>query len=384
MLSACAEQGAKILQRKVQAVEVLLGRAVDRVFPCPGGPLGYRMKAELRATRAHDFDNALHYSWHDPQEGKVMLVRDGFPLANAQINRAMPVVMERVNQDPVLATALFETKFHTTTTGELMLSLVYREWLQEDKWRSSAERLQEELLRDPETSVVNLLGRSRKQAVILGDPFVHEQFTVDNFGEEHTFVYRQSVEEFSQPNAQVNKLMLQWALDNTRNERNKVANDLLEIYCGNGNFTAVVSRLNFDNALATEVGRVAVRDANYAMHENNIPSATIVRMSSEEITQAFFFERLFQRLRTIDLEDYDFRTILVDPPRQGLDDACIRLLSNFLGQIVYISCNPVSLKSDLEAIKSKTPYKFEVTQLVCFDQFPNTAHIECGVIIETS
>ena len=38
----------------------------------------------------------------------------------------------------------------------------------------------------------------------------------------------------------------------------------------------------------------------------------------------------------IDLGEYDFRTILVDPPRAGLDDATVKLAQE-LDRIVYIS-----------------------------------------------
>ncbi len=45
-------------------------------------------------------------------------------------------------------------------------------------------------------------------------------------------IYRQVENSFTQPNAAMNIQMLEWALDVTKGSKG----DLLELYCGNGNF----------------------------------------------------------------------------------------------------------------------------------------------------
>lgn len=52
---------------------------------------------------------------------------------------------------------------------------------------------------------------------------------------------------------------------------------------------------------------------------NGIENVKIARLSSEEFSQAFLKTRSFQRLKdaAIDLSEYDFGTVLVDPPRQS-------------------------------------------------------------------
>ncbi len=63
-------------------------------------------------------------------------------------------------------------------------------------------------------------------------------------------------------------------------------------------------------------------------------------------------------------------------PRAGLDEDSILLVSRF-NIIVYISCNPETLKENLiELTKTHTIEKFAL-----FDQFPYTEHIETGVIL---
>jgi tRNA (uracil-5-)-methyltransferase len=87
-------------------------------------------------------------------------------------------------------------------------------------------------------------------------------------------------------------------------------------------------------------------------------------------------EREFRRLRGIDLKSYNFSHIFVDPPRSGLDDISRMLVKDF-ENIIYISCNPLTLKRDLDELKDL----FEVKSFALFDQFAYTNHIECGVVL---
>jgi len=84
------------------------------------------------------------------------------------------------------------------------------------------------------------------------------------------------------------------------------------------------------------------------------------------------------RLRDIDLESYDFSHVFVDPPRAGIDEKSLEFISQF-ETIIYISCNPDTLKRDIEILKDS----FELKEFAIFDQFPYTDHIESGVILQT-
>jgi tRNA (uracil-5-)-methyltransferase len=46
--------------------------------------------------------------------------------------------------------------------------------------------------------------------------------------------------------------------------------------------------------------------------------------------------------------------------------------------IIYISCNPITLKRDLEILTQD----FTIEHFALFDQFPHTEHIESGVILK--
>ncbi|ELZ6313460.1 tRNA (uridine(54)-C5)-methyltransferase TrmA, partial [Campylobacter coli] len=74
----------------------------------------------------------------------------------------------------------------------------------------------------------------------------------------------------------------------------------------------------------------------------------------------------------------NFSHILVDPPRAGLDKSVIDLIKNY-ENIIYISCNPISLKENLKELA----LTHKVEKFALFDQFVNTPHLECGVLLKS-
>lgn len=77
-----------------------------------------------------------------------------------------------------------------------------------------------------------------------------------------------------------------------------------------------------------------------------------------------------------ELQDYDFSTVLVDPPRAGLDAATLAQVQRF-ERIIYISCNPDTLADNLQTLTQT----HRLERLAFFDQFPYTHHAECGVYL---
>lgn len=159
--------------------------------------------------------------------------------------------------------------------------------------------------------------------------------------------------------------------------KNSHSEDLLELYCGGGTFTSALAT-NFKRILATEISKSSVELANKTFQANDISNIKVVRLSSEEFTEAYEGKRIFQRIKenNILFSDYNFTTVLVDPPRAGLDLPTCKLLCSF-DKIVYISCNPVTLARDVE-IMSAT---HTVEKVAAFDQFPYTHHLESGILL---
>lgn len=210
----------------------------------------------------------------------------------------------------------------------------------------------------------------KKQKIIEQRDFVIEKLTVHN--REYTFKHVEN--SFTQPNANVNEKMLEWAMDFGA----KCTGDLLELYCGAGNFSIPLATV-FDNVVATEISKSSVNAAQFNLAQNTIQNCHIVRLSAEEFVAAQNGVRTFRRLEEakVDLQAFDFRTVLVDPPRAGLDPDTLSMIAQY-DNIIYISCNPVTLAENLKAL-SET---HNVVQSALFDQFPFTEHMEAGVILK--
>ena len=321
----------------------------------------FRMRAEFRIWHTENDMFYAMFERNEDQQKQVVRI-DEFPIADQSINALMPKLLDALKADPALSKRLFEVHFLATLKGEMLVSLVYRCPL-DAAWETAAKALSEQLN-------IKIYGRSRGQKLILTDDYVVEELQVFD----RTYKYKQIESSFTQPNAKVCQKMLEWAC-NAAQQSDK---DLLELYCGNGNFTLPLST-RFKRVLATELAKSSVYAAQWNIEQNGIDNIQVARLSAEEFTQAYNGEREFRRLQEagIDLAGYDFDTVFVDPPRAGIDDETLKLLQRFQ-RIIYISCNPDTLHDNLKTLAQT----HKITRFALFDQFPYTHHVESGVLLE--
>jgi tRNA (uracil-5-)-methyltransferase len=325
-------------------------------------PQNYRMRAEFRIWHERDCAERagrIDYAMFDGADARQPVLIDDFPLADPAICRAMPRLRDAVQGSDALRTRLFQVEFLATLSGELLVTLVYHRALDDD-WLPAAQVLADEL-------GAQVIGRSRKQKIVVGRDWLLEELEVDG----RRLRYQQIEGSFTQPNAGVNRQMLGWA----RAQAAGLGGDLLELYCGNGNFTVALAPL-FARVLATEVSKSSVGAAHYNLEANAVDNVALARLSSDEISRALAGEREFNRLRGIDLAAYAFSTLFVDPPRSGLDATTLALAAGF-ANILYISCNPQTLRDNVASLDAT----HRIAASAVFDQFPYTHHLECGVLL---
>ncbi|GGO75133.1 tRNA (uridine(54)-C5)-methyltransferase TrmA [Bowmanella pacifica] len=326
----------------------------------PSNPLHYRMRAEFRVW--HDGEDLYHIMFDSQTKEKYRV--DHFPPASKLINEVMIDLLELLKPNDTLRRKLYQIDYLSTLSGEILVTLVYHKPLDEE-WQQEAQKLRTILRNKYQLDIV---GRARKQMVLLERDHVIEALDING----RTYQFKQIENSFTQPNAGVNCQMIGWALDATKD----LSADLLELYCGLGNFTLPLAQ-NFERVLATEISKASVEAANYNAKLNQIDNVTVIRISSEEFTEALQGKRQFKRLAGIQLEAFDCQTVLVDPPRAGLDPDTCKLVSHYQN-ILYISCNPQTLLDNLETLGQT----HEVTRFALFDQFPYTHHAECGVVLK--
>ena len=320
----------------------------------------YRMRAEFRIW--HNGEELYHIMYDKKTKKRVRI--DSFPIASQLINRAMQTILPLLQYNDKLRHQLFQIDYFSTLSGQLLITLLYHKKL-DDQWIIEAERLKQQLAE--QGIIANLVGRASNQKIAVNVDYVDETLAIfDN-----NFSYRQVENSFTQPNAAINIKMLEWAISVTKDSKG----DLLEFYCGNGNFSIALAQ-NFRKVLATEIAKASVYSAQHNIKINNIDNLIIARLSAEEFTSAIKKERQFNRLQGINLDDYQCQTVLVDPPRAGLDDNTLEIIQSYQ-RIIYISCNPNTLKNNLEQL-TKT---HQIEHFAMFDQFPYTDHIETGIVL---
>jgi len=324
----------------------------------------YRCRAEFRIW--HDGDDLYHIMF-DPLT-KTRHRIDYFPVAVKPIADLMPALIEALKQQPLLRKSLYQIDYLSGLSGELLVSLIYKKQLPE-QWATHAEELRQELLTKlPTGQQLDFIGRARKQKVLVDRDFVLEQLTV----EQRQLVYKQVENSFSQPNGAVNQQMLDWACGISRQIRNtrQHPTDLLELYCGNGNFSLALAPY-YRQVVATELSKVSIKAAEFNIAANQINNVQVLAMSAEDVSAAL---HAGSQLKHLDLSAMQLDTVLVDPPRAGLDANTIKLVSRFT-DIIYVSCNPQTLADNLDALRTT----HQVKAFAMFDQFPYTHHMECGV-----
>ena len=346
------------LQDKTQRLRDLLApftAPAPQVFASPTEH--YRLRAEFRLWRD---DGQLHYAMFEPGNKHTPILLEQLPIAGEQINALMPRLKSAWQASRELSHKLFQVEFLTTLSGDALITLCYHRPL-DAAWQQAAEQLAAEL-------GVSIIGRSRGKRLVIGRDYVQESLHVAG----RDFSYRQPEGAFTQPNGQVCQHMLNWAYEALGQRED----DLLELYCGNGNFTLPLST-RVRKVLATEISKSSVNAALANLADNGIDTIELVRLSAEELTQALNGVRPFRRLANIDLSSYDFGTVFVDPPRAGMDVDTCELTRRF-DRILYISCNPETLAQNIAQLHDS----HRITHCALFDQFPWTHHMESGVLLE--
>ena len=348
-------QYAQLLADKANDVRQLFSAfAMPQPQVFASAPQHYRCRAEFRVW--HEGDDLYHIMF-DPQT-KTRHRIDYFPVAIKTIADFMPRLIEAIKRRPLLRNRLYQIDYLSGLSGELLVSLIYKKPVPVE-WADEVRQLKAELSTD---HPLDFIGRARKQKILIDRDFITEQLHIEN----RQISYQQVENSFSQPNAAVNQQMLSWACQISE----QLSGDLLELYCGNGNFSLALAPY-FRQVVATELSKVSIKSAELNIRQNQINNVQVLAMSAEDVSAAL---AQGNALKHIDLTGLALNTILVDPPRAGLDPATVQLVSRF-DDILYISCNPATLADNLQTLTQT----HDVLQFAFFDQFPYTHHMESGV-----
>ncbi len=358
MCQVSPENYQQQLDNKIERVRGLLSLVAEQSIHIALSPVAhYRMRAEFRVWHKED---VWHYAMFDVANKRPVFIED-CPMVVESINALMQPLRVQLLARPLLSHKLYAIDFLASSQGEILVTLIYKTPLTPE-WDDTVRGLNL-----PEGVMV--LGRSRGKKRVMVRDYVNETLSLPS-GD--SFTLRHVENAFSQPNAAVNAQMLAWVDAQLSADVKRSA--ILELYGGAGNFTWVLAR-HSDKLLMTELSPHAVSAAQDAFAQAGIHHVTIAAMNSEQVSGQLSATGDGTQLNWQG-QDYDFRLVMVDPPRAGLDDVTRSLVQRF-DSILYVSCNPETLARDMLAWQET----HSLVDIAIFDQFPYTHHIEVGVML---
>ena len=140
---------------------------------------------------------------------------------------------------------------------------------------------------------------------------------------------------------------------------------LVEAYAGIG-LMSMMAKDKAKQIYGIESVPSAVKDAREIAAKNGITNIRWLSMDAAD------------GLKRISLTD-TVDTLLVDPPRTGMDEAMLEAVTTILPKkIIYISCNPATLGKNLKVLK----HHYQVRTVIPYDLFPMTPHVESITVLE--
>lgn len=198
--------------------------------------------------------------------------------------------------------------------------------------------------------------KSKIVGVVLNDKTIYGQ----NFFYERLngCLFKVSYDAFFQVNPYITSKMFQLVNENIENSET-----VLDLYAGVGT-----------------LGILASKSAKKVYSIEIIKNAVLDNVENKKLNQCEnVFPILGDAFKTLPKIKEDFDTILIDPPRSGLDKyTCKFMLESNAKKIIYISCNPLTLARDLKILTSK----YELKKFFILDMFSYTHHVESFVVLE--
>jgi 23S rRNA (uracil1939-C5)-methyltransferase len=189
---------------------------------------------------------------------------------------------------------------------------------------------------------------------------------VDENGLAHRSINQMHGDElgFSQVNTLQNSNMKNYLCEligkpkNSSESSTGCSGHLLDLYCGNGNFSLPLSH-NGWQVYGVDLNKPAIKAA-----QKKAPATALFKAGDCTVETKMLINK-----------NCKFEVAIIDPPRAGADALLWPSLSRLsVEKLIYVSCNPVTFARDWARIKSETNLKLISVQP--FDMFPQTYHVE--------
>ena len=208
---------------------------------------------------------------------------------------------------------------------------------------------------EEDVTILNDINKYNVVGVVLNDKVIYgNSFFYDYIGD---FKFKVSFNSFFQVNNYMASNIFMILKSNLKGK------NLLDLYCGVGTL-GLSLKDNFESIYGIEKIENAIIDAKENALINNCHNAH------------FYAGDTYEVLKNINVS---FDTIIVDPPRSGLNEETRNLIIKLKpDKLCYVSCDPFTLARDLNVLNEF----YDVEKINALDMFPNTYHVECVCILE--
>lgn len=343
------------VQMKVAILQETLERAGLTELPTiqrhAGEPWAYRNRTRLRVA---ELEATIRVGYSRRGSNEFLAIHE-CPIIAPLLWRAAEALLQVAAEDATTArlfSSAIEVEFFTTADEKTLQMILLLEKKQVGL-KALCESMQE-LVPELSGATASLLSRSGPQRQARSprplESWGAEGLTYRAAGEAH-WVNRRSF-------FQVNRFLVDELVRIVANgRRGSIAWDL---YAGVGLFSRALTR-EFQQVVAVEA----------AANELSISFKGPGKRAVEATTAEFLRSAVVQRERP--------ELIVMDPPRAGVGSEVCALLARISSpEIVYVSCDPVTLARDL---KSLVTVGYRVEELHMVDMFPQTFHLETIVVL---
>jgi 23S rRNA (uracil1939-C5)-methyltransferase len=154
----------------------------------------------------------------------------------------------------------------------------------------------------------------------------------------------------------------------------KINETVLDLFCGTGIISLFLASKGA-KVFGIDIVKSAIEDANENTKINNIISAKFIQGDVFKLLEA----RVSHKSSWNEVKIDNIDVLVVDPPRDGLAEKLINLISKFNAKkVIYVSCNAATLARDLKAFDD-LGYKAKAIHPI--DMFPHTEHVESVVLL---
>ncbi|MEI9981230.1 MAG: 23S rRNA (uracil(1939)-C(5))-methyltransferase RlmD [Edaphobacter sp.] len=315
-----------------------------------GEPWAYRNRTRFRIS---ELNETIQFGYNRRGSNDFLLIHE-CPISAPLLVRAAQSLLRLAEADPAVARCLRSaTEVEFFTTGdETKLQMTLFVSKQQSGFSKLCEQLQQ-LVPELTGACASILVTKTPQKAKKLQPLASwgaGGLTYTTYGEKY-WVSRGGF-------FQVNRFLIDKFVQLvTEGRHGSLAWDL---YAGVGLFSRALARA-FQQVVAVEAAADDLSNSFKGAGRRAVPATTV----------DFLRNAVVQRARP-DL-------IVMDPPRAGVGAEVCSLLARVAApEIVYVSCDPVTLARDLRSL-TQSSYKIEELHLV--DMFPQTFHLETIVVL---